>query len=167
MQVYTAAYWIDHLQLTSHVEGGAYCEYYRSVLVMDAPPYFVQPGKRNSCTGIYFLLQQGEFSAFHRIASDELWHFYYGDPLQVFELDKSGALTIHQLGNQPQQGQQFHCMIRAGNWFASAPAPGGAYSLCGCTVSPGFDYGDFELAERQNLLHQFPQHRELIASLTR
>lgn len=162
MQTLTAAYWIDHLQMTSHVEGGSFCEYYRSPLLVDTPT-----GKRNSCTGIYFLLEQGQFSAFHRIASDELWHFYDGGPLQVFELEQSGELNIHQLGKQPFQGQRLHCVIKAGNWFASAPAPGSAYSLCGCTVSPGFAYADFKLADRQALQREFPQHHDLIQSLTR
>ena len=161
---YPATYWIDRLQLTTHVEGGSFCEYYRSSLLVDSTPH---SGKRNSSTGIYFLLQQGQFSAFHRIASDELWHLYYGDPLLVYELEPTGELVIHQLGNRPDLEQQFHCVIKAGNWFASAPAAGSEYSLCGCTVSPGFDYADFRLAERQALLSQFPQHSSLILSLTR
>ncbi|MBE7170382.1 MAG: cupin domain-containing protein [Williamsia sp.] len=163
MHPYPAAYWIDRLQLTSHVEGGAFSEYYRSSLLLDIP----DGTRRHSSTGIYFLLQKGQFSAFHRIASDELWHFYYGDPLEVFELDQDGSLRIHRLGNQPQLDQQFHCVIKAGNWFASAPAAGSEYSLCGCTVSPGFEYADFELAERSILLNEFPQHSQLIRSLTR
>lgn len=162
MQTHSAAYWISRLQLTTHVEGGSFCEYYRSPLLVDTAK-----GKRNSCTGIYFLLEQGQFSAFHRIASDELWHFYGGASLQVFELEQGGELNIHTLGNQPDLGQQLQCVIKAGNWFASAPAPGSAYSLCGCTVSPGFDYADFELADRQALIGQFPQHQVLIQSLTR
>ena len=163
MPHHPATYWIDRLQLTSHIEGGSFREYYRSPLLLDSPPH---KEKRSSATGIYFLLQQRQFSAFHRIASDELWHFYYGDPLQVFELEQNGKLVIHQLGNQPEQGQQFQCLVKAGNWFASAPAPGSEYSLCGCTVSPGFDYADFQLAPRQALLSQFPQHGALIMSLT-
>ena len=167
METYTAAYWIDHLQLSSHPEGGYYAEYYRSPLELDAPPHVAQPGKRNICTGIYFLLQQGQFSAFHRIASDEIWHFYYGEPLHVLELDQTGKLTNHKLGNQPHLGQNLHCVIQAGNWFAAALGSGSGYSLCGCTVSPGFDFHDFELAKREDLMNQFPQHFGMIYYLTR
>jgi predicted cupin superfamily sugar epimerase len=163
-----ASYWIDKLQLTQHVEGGAYREAYRSELTLprSALPLLFQ-GNRPASTSIYFLLTKGEFSAFHRIASDELWHFYYGDPLLVFEIGHSGRLTEHVLGPDPEQGQAFQTTVKAGSWFASAPAPGGEYALVGCTVAPGFDFADFELADRDALARQFPEHAELIRRLTR
>lgn len=164
----TADYWIQKLQLISHIEGGAYRELYRSPLTapVDILPAAFQ-GDRNFCTGIYFLLQQGQFSAFHKIASDEQWHFYYGDPLIVYEIDRHGSLIQHHLGADIEKGQSFHCTITAGNWFASRVAAGSEYALAGCSVSPGFDFADFELANREQLTSTYPQHSKLIAELTR
>jgi len=164
----SADYWIQRFQLTEHVEGGSFRELYRSPLKAPAnalPPVFGD--NRNFCTGIYFLLKQKQFSAFHRIQSDELWHFYYGDPLVVYELDTTGQLTEHHLGNNPEEGQEFQRTIKAGSWFASRVKEGGEYALVGCTVSPGFDFADFELANREALIKQYPQHRPLIEALTR
>lgn len=164
---YSATYWINRLHLTKHVEGGYFSEVYRSSFILEQQKIPSLAGNRNISTGIYFLLEQGQFSAFHRITSDELWHFYYGDVLNIFELEENGELITHQLGSDPGKGQQFQCAIKAGNWFASAPAPESEYALCGCTVSPGFDFADFELANRDTLNHRFPQHASLINSLTR
>lgn len=163
-----ADYWIRHLQLTEHIEGGAFREVYRSswqVAPQALPASFDAP--RNISTSIYFLLKQDQFSAFHRIKSDELWHFYYGDPLVIYELEMDGTLTQHLLGNDPEQGQQFQCTVKAGNWFASRVQLGRAYSLVGCTVAPGFDFADFELADREQLAIEYPAHRNLIQQLTR
>jgi predicted cupin superfamily sugar epimerase len=163
-----AAYWIQQLQLTSHVEGGAFREVYRSELTISqkALPVFFQ-GNRNISTSIYFLLAGGQFSAFHRIASDELWHFYFGDPLLVYEIGHSGILTTHRLGPDIEKGESFQVVVKAGSWFASIPAEGSEYALVGCTVSPGFDFAEFELADRAALIKQYPQHAALIESLTR
>ena len=162
-----AAYWIKKLQLTQHVEGGSYREWYRSALSVSGKclPVFFQ-GDRNISTGIYFLLQHGQYSAFHRIASDELWHFYFGDPLLIYEINHSGILTTHRLGSDPENGEVFQTMIKAGSWFASAPAEESEYALVGCTVSPGFDFADLELADRASLSVQYPMHAELIARLS-
>ena len=163
-----ADYWIQQLQLTEHIEGGAFREVYRSPLQVAAAALPASFGaQRNISTSIYFLLKHDQFSAFHRIKSDEGWHFYYGDPLLVYELEPTGILTEHLLGNDPEQGQQFQCTVKAGNWFASRVQLGGAYSLVGCTVSPGFDFADFELAEREQLSKEYPAYRDLIGQLTR
>lgn len=163
-----AAYWMEKLQLTSHVEGGAFREVYRSELVIPRKslPLFFQ-GDRPASTHIYFLLLDSQFSAFHRIASDEVWHFYSGDPLLVYEITHSGRLVTHRLGGDPEKGETFFAVVRAGSWFASTLADGGAYGLAGCTVAPGFDFADFELAEREALAAQYPQYGELIRRLTR
>jgi predicted cupin superfamily sugar epimerase len=163
----TADYWITKLQLTTHVEGGAFREVYRSAVT--APPSalpVIFNGERNICTSIYFLLQQHQFSAFHKISSDEIWHFYFGDALVIYEIDEEGFLTIHHLGNDPSKGQSFQCVVQAGNWFAAVVAPGGDYTLSGCTVSPGFDFADFVLADKEELSAKYPQHENLIRSLT-
>lgn len=162
-----ASYWINKLQLTTHVEGGSYTRTYCSDLNFSQavlPAGF--HGPRPSSTAIYFLLEKNQFSAMHRIASDELWHFYYGDPLTVYEIDSAGYLTEHLLGNNPENNEQFQCVVKAGSWFGSKTSSGGDYSLVGCTVSPGFDFADFELGEREALLHLYPQHAGVIKMLT-
>ncbi len=167
MSTRTAEYWINRLQLTTHIEGGAFREIYRSPVsapLSALPSSFT--GDRSFCTSIYFLLQQHQFSAFHKIKSDEIWHFYYGDPLIVYEIDQQGRLIEHRLGCDPDNNESFQCVIIAGNWFAARLAPGGDYSLVGCTVSPGFDFVDFELANRAVLAAAYPQHEDLIRQLT-
>ena len=164
----SAAYWIDKLQLTPHVEGGAFREVYRSELVLprSALPLFFQ-GNRNVATSIYFLLSQGQFSAFHRIASDEQWHFYCGDALLIYEITHGGRMIEHRLGQDPSKGEVFQTVVKAGSWFASVPAPDSEYSLVGCTVAPGFDFADFELAGREALVSQYATHGDIIRRLTR
>jgi uncharacterized protein len=168
MTLSSANDWIEHLQLQKHIEGGWYKETYRSPLLLqrETAPHIVN-GDRSLCTHIYFLLQQHEFSALHRIGSDELWHFYDGDRLVVYEIDTSGRLTEHQLGKDPSNAVLPFCMIRKGSWFGSRVATGGKYALVGCTVAPGFDFADFELAGAGALSQQFPMHKDLIASLCR
>jgi uncharacterized protein len=163
-----AAYWLEKLQLARHVEGGAFREVYRSGVLLSKQtlPLFFQ-GDRPASTHIYFLLTQGQYSAFHRIAADELWHFYAGDPLEVFEITHSGRLLTHRLGSDPEKGESFFAVVSAGSWFGSAVADGGQYTLVGCTVAPGFDFADFELAERDALTRQYPEHTKLIHRLTR
>jgi predicted cupin superfamily sugar epimerase len=158
--------WIDHLKLTKHIEGGYFSEVYRSDLVLNTsqlPDQFTS--SRHCCTHIYFLLEKNQFSAFHRIKSDELWHFYAGDALIIYEMDASGKLVEHRLGQDPASHHLFTC-IKAGNWFGARLEENGNYSLVGCTVSPGFDYADFEMGDRNFLVKNFPEHAVLISSLT-
>jgi predicted cupin superfamily sugar epimerase len=164
----TADYWREQLQLESHVEGGSFLETYRSrwVLHKSALPPGMK-GNRNASTCIYFLLEYGDFSAFHRIAADEIWHFYDGTPLSIYEIDTAGRLTVHKLGRQLHLGEQLQVVITAGNWFAARVDVAGGFTLAGCTVAPGFDFEDFELAQRKKLQALFPQHKELIGTLTR
>jgi uncharacterized protein len=168
MSQHNADYWIQHLKLQPHPEGGAYARVYTAELIIprsSLPENF--SGDRNSCTHIYYLLQQNDFSAFHRIQSDELWHFYDGDTLCIYELDRDGELTEHVLGKNLEKGESPFLVIKAGNWFASKLKSGSTYALLGCTVSPGFDFADFEMADRNKLIKLYPQHKELIVSLTR
>ena len=163
----TAEYWINRLQLSTHIEGGAFREIYRSPVMAPAaalPSSF--NGDRSFCTSIYFLLQQHQFSAFHKIKSDEVWHFYYGDALIVYEIDQQGHMIEHRLGCDPNNNESFQCVVAAGNWFAARLAPDGEYALVGCTVSPGFDFTDFELADRNELVRLYPEHATVIKELT-
>jgi predicted cupin superfamily sugar epimerase len=164
----SAEYWINNLELKDHPEGGAFAETYRGSLKIsrqNLPGNF--KGERNICTGIYYLLQKNQFSAFHRLCSDELWHFYTGDPLTIYEIDVlTGKLMVHTLGSDFDARQTFQAVIKAGNWFASRICGEGTYALVGCTVAPGFDFAEFEVAERKKLTEQYPLHKDLIASLT-
>lgn len=160
--------YIQTLQLQVHPEGGFYRETYRSPLLMDVAQ--VDPGElvqRNVSTGIYFLLEQGNFSAFHKIRSDEMWHFYAGQALEVLEISPAGELRCTRLGPDVLQGEVFQHVVPAHTWFASRVVEGGSFSLVGCTVAPGFDFADFCLADRAALAATFPQHRQTIHALTR
>jgi len=160
----TAEQWAEYLGMSPHPEGGWYKETYRASGSI-APQGF--DGERSFSTAIYFLLTADVFSAFHRIRSDEVWHFYAGDGLTVHEIAVDGAYTAHRLGPDPDKGESFQLMVPAGSWFASEVTHGGAYGLVGCTVAPGFDFRDFEMAQRDALASQFPQHAEVIARLCR
>jgi len=160
-------YWIKHLRLEPHPEGGYFRQTYRSSLTIprDALPGF--SGSRPAATAIYFLLEGENFSAFHRLRSDEMWHFYVGSPIQVHLIDREGKRSSFLLGDDPDAGQALQAVVPAGCWFASHVADWKDWALVGCTVSPGFDFADFELADRTELNTNYPQHRDLIRRLTR
>lgn len=156
------------LNLQPHPEGGFFKETYRSDQVI---PHSILgedfDGDRNVCTGIYFLLTSDTFSAFHRINQDEMWHFYQGSPLMLHIISAKGEYQCIEIGADVLNGQHPQYVVKAGDWFGATVKNENDYSLVGCTVAPGFDFRDFELAERAVLSAQFPQHKEVIASLTR
>lgn len=164
----TAQTYIQALNLQAHPEGGFFRETYRSKCVaavsLDDLTDMVH---RNISTGILFLLEEGNFSAFHQIKSDEMWHFYAGQSLEVLELTDSGELLCTRMGPDILGGDVPQHVVWANTWFASRVASGGEFSLVGCTVAPGFDFTDFRLADRRTLQANFPQHSKLIAELTR
>ena len=163
-----AQYWIQELKLTPHPEGGYFRQTYRADLVIgkDAlPSPFTGP--RAVSTAIYFLLDGENFSAFHRIRSDELWHFYAGSSIAIYIIDQLGAGSRILLGSNPDAGEVFQSAVKAGCWFASWVQDPKAFALVGCTVAPGFDFEDFEVAKRPELTRLFPQHAKLIEQLTR
>lgn len=162
----TAEYWIKHLALLPHPEGGFYRETYRaseSISPEGLPDRF--NGGRNFSTAIYFLLRSQDRSLFHRIKSDELWHYHAGSSLSLYVLTTNG-LSIHTLGPDPEQGQSLQVVIPANSWFGARVDSEDSYTLSGCTVSPGFDFQDFRMAEREALIKTFPNHRDIIALLT-
>ncbi len=164
--IFTAAHLIDKFELERHPEGGWYKETYRSGEIFAAhalPERF--KGGRFFSTAIYFLLEENDHSAFHRIKSDECWHFYAGDPLLVYILHEKGEMKVIQLGSDIGKGQLFQYVVPANTWFASRPATGAAFSFVGCTVSPGFDFADFEIADSDKLSHLFPEHETVIREL--
>lgn len=160
--------WIRALELQPHPEGGWYREVYRSA---ESIPHPALPqrftGERNFATSIYYLLGPGDFSALHRIRQDEIWHFYDGSRLVVQVIHPNGDTEQLQLGRNLANGERPMAMVPAGSWFGARVAEGDSYSLLGCTVAPGFDFEDFELPKRAELLELFPQHGELIITLTR
>jgi predicted cupin superfamily sugar epimerase len=163
-----AGEWVERLGLRPHPEGGYFRETYRAAETVareHLPPRFA--GDRAFCTAIYFLLQGDDFSALHRIKSDELWHFYDGSALTVTIIDQAGALSEVRLGRDWTRGEVPQAVVPAGCLFGSRPAEPGTFALVGCTVAPGFDFADFELPPRQELLALYPQHREVIERLTR
>ena len=159
---------INHLKLLPHPEGGYYAETYRSpeTIVSHALPNRFG-GDRSFSTAIYFLIPVGQFSAWHRIQADELWHFYEGQPLHVYVIYADGNMEIIKLGSAIENGEVFQAMVPAGCWFASKPMGKEGYSLVGCTVAPGFDFTNFELAEREQLAKNYPEHAPLIVEMTR
>jgi len=162
---------IRELQLQPHPEGGYYRETYRSVQAVS-----VEAGQRSASTAIYYLLQGGDYSAWHRIASDELWHFYAGSSLQIHVMDTQGCLVTHRLGNPLQDAAAvFQVVVPAGHWFAAELAepvpheaghtPGARFALVGCTVAPGFEFSEFELADTVDLSARYPEHASLLRRL--
>lgn len=164
----TAVELVNRFNMLPHPEGGFYARTYSSsgfVPVHSLPEGF--SGSRPFSTAIYFLLEKGNFSAFHRIKSDECWHFYTGQCLLIHMIDPRGVLTTTKLGTTINEGETFQFVVPAGSWFASEPAPSAAFSFVGCTVAPGFDFEDFELAYSNELVKLYPQHQSLIKRLCR
>ena len=147
--------WIQRLEMNEHPEGGWYVESFRDERMIE---------NRSASTAIYFLLERGVPSHFHKIASAELWHFYCGAPLLVHEL-RGGSYLAHRVGPDWERGERFQATIPAYSWFGAETL--GAYSLVGCTVAPGFSFDDFALAKRERLFGEYPKHRALIERLTR
>lgn len=153
---------VHTLNLHPHPEGGFYAETWRADRMVETPN-----GSRAAGTAIYFLLTQGNFSAFHRIASDEVWHFYEGDPVHIHIIEaQTGHLQTVKLGPF-SLGGTCQAVVKAGDWFASESMGRQGYALVGCTVAPGFDFHDFELANRDPLCRAFPRHQAIIERLTR
>ena len=163
-----SAYWIEKLQLAPHPEGGYFRQTYRSevVIAREALPAGFS-GARAVSTAIYFLLEGENFSAFHRLRSDEVWHFYVGEPLIVHVMDADGKYSRILLGDDPEAGQVLQAVVRAGSWFASHVADWKGFAVVGCTVAPGFDFTDFEMGKREELVARYPEFRKVIERLTR
>jgi uncharacterized protein len=152
---------IAKLSLERHPEGGWYRQTYRSRDGVDTAR-----GARVASTAIYFLLQDGEFSALHRIASDEVWHFYLGSPLKVEAITSEGLVESFVLGPNLAEGEVLQGCVPAGRWFGASLAHG-AWALVGCTVAPGFEFSDFEMGHREELLTLFPHCADVVRKLTR
>ena len=162
-----ARYWIEKLKLEPHPEGGYFRQTYKSGLLIPAGSLPSHSGPRAASTAIYFLLEAENFSAFHRLRSDELWHFYAGSPLLVHVINPAGAYSTLLLGNDPDAGHVFQAAVPAEHWFASHVVDWTAWALVGCTVAPGFDFADLEIGKRAELIRQYPGQETIIRRLTR
>jgi predicted cupin superfamily sugar epimerase len=163
-----ANYWIEKLQLKKHPEGGYFREVYRSdeMIKPEHLPDRYQVAHSFS-TVIYYLLKGNQISAFHRLKSDEVWHFYTGSTLTLHIISETGDYAEVNLGADPEAGEIFQTVVPAGCWFGATVNDSSSFTLVGCTVAPGFDFTDFELADRENMLNHFPQHQTIIEELTR
>jgi len=154
---------VSLLSLLPHPEGGHFKETYRSQSSVTRTEDGVS---RSASTAIYYLLCGGERSTWHRIQSDELWHFYEGVPIRIYVLEPHGALSILRLGNPLRhEGAQFQALVPAGRWFAAECEEPEGFSLVGCTVAPGFEFEEFEIADKRVLHQHWPEHGALIERL--
>jgi predicted cupin superfamily sugar epimerase len=153
--------WIDELKLVPHPEGGLYVETHRAPLHVATPQ-----GDRSASTAIYFLLPAGSFSALHRVRSDEVWHHYDGDPVELTLLDPIGGARVVRLGRDRARGERPQVIVPAETFQAARPI-GDRFALCGCTVAPGFVFDDFELPSRAELRALFPKEEKLVTRFTR
>ena len=165
--MHTAEDWIRHLDLEPHPEGGCYREVYRSSETIDSKGLPLRfDGKRVFSTSIYFLLRARETSSLHRIQQDEIWHYHDGGGLRVHVINPEGHHVAIDLGRDLGKNQQPQAVVQAGCWFGAEVIGDDPFALVGCTVAPGFEFDDFELANRAALIQQFPSHAELIEKLT-
>jgi len=191
-----AAYWIKKLNLEKHPEGGYFRQTYRSREAIEAsalPGRFTADRQtltdRLISTAIYYLLSADEFSAFHSLKSDELWHFHCGAAVTIHIIDQNGKYSAIRLGSDFDRGEVFQAVVEAGCWFGATVESGdraqvscassppacyprshpcsAPYSLVGCTVAPGFDFSDFRLGDRRELIERYPEHKTIIEKLTR
>ncbi|HOX82486.1 MAG TPA: cupin domain-containing protein [Chryseolinea sp.] len=153
---------IQKLQLQPHPEGGFYRETYRSNQSMLSN----EEQNRNVSTSIYYLLENKDKSHFHRIKSDELWYFHQGKTLEIVSIQNNNLVTI-LLGNDLSKGEVPQAMIPANVWFAARVKNEIGFSLVSCSVAPGFDFKDFEMAKRQDLIQLFPDQRDVIENFTK
>lgn len=163
----SAKYYIEKLDLKPHPEGGFFKEIFKSEEKMHQdhlPERF--GGHRHFLTSIYFLLETGNISKFHKIKSDELWYFHEGVSCTVVTIDDNGKLEEHKVGLNIANGEQPQAVVKQGLWFGAYVNKPDSYSLVGCAVAPGFDFLDFEMGDRENLIKQFPHHKEIITKLT-
>jgi predicted cupin superfamily sugar epimerase len=153
------------LGLTPHPrEGGFYVRTYEAAETISLPRY---DGERRTGTAIYYLLEPGTFSEMHRLKSDEIFHFYAGDAVEMLQLQEGHPGRTVVIGNDLAASQRPQVVVPHSVWQGSRLREGGAWALLGCTVSPGFEYEDYETADRAELMGLWPEWAEMIAELTR
>ena len=154
-------YWIEKLNLKPHKEGGYFSRTYTSNCVTDEKKLPI----KHCASSIYYLLEGNDFSAFHRIKSDEIWYFHLGCNLKIHEINPKGNYLLHILGIEEVATPQI--LIKANSWFAAECATENSYSLVSCMVCPEFVFSEFEMAQKNFLIKEFPQYKDLITRLCR
>jgi predicted cupin superfamily sugar epimerase len=164
--MFTADYFITKLGLEAHVEGGYFKELYRNAhTISDSGLPMKFEGKRPLSTTIYYLLQSGQVSKFHRLKFDELWFYHYGSPLLVHMIDSNGNLKSAKLGLNVENGEIPQIVVPSNSVFGAEVVDNDSFGLVSCMVSPGFDYRDFELFTAKTLIKLYPEHEKIIARL--
>ncbi|MFL0245574.1 cupin domain-containing protein [Candidatus Clostridium stratigraminis] len=165
--MYTADYFVKKLDMISHPEGGFYKEsFVSSENISDRRLNVVIEESRKLWTSIYFLLRDGEVSNFHRLKSDEMWYYHSGSSLTIYMITPEGELITEELGLNIEKGEKPQILVPKDYIFGSAMNNEG-YALVGCMVSPGFEFKDFELFERNYLLEIYPEYEQVIIKLTK
>jgi len=162
VQKQTAAFWIEKLGLQPHPEGGYYREVFRSDLQVSRSD---SPAKKQACTSIYYLLEGKDFSGFHRIASDELWYFHKGSALVIHAINEKGEHIAHEVSDSSTGS--LSVSIEAGLWFAAEIPSGEGFVLVSCAVAPGFEFSEFEMADKGKLIELYPAHEGVLERLCR
>lgn len=148
-------------------EGGYYVETYRAKeKITQAALSDRFAGERNFSTAILYLLTPDTFSTLHRLKSDEVFHFYLGNPATMLQLHPDGSSELITLGQDILNGQRIQATVPKGTWQGAFLKQGGNFALLGTTMAPGFESNDFELGQREELLKQYPDQKELILKLT-
>jgi predicted cupin superfamily sugar epimerase len=164
----TSTDWIQALGLIPHPEGGYYREFYRSSHVLSEsslPEGF--RGERDLGSVIHYMLTKNDFSAFHRLRSDEIWHFHHGSAFLIHIISPEGDYRRLKLGLDVHVGEVPCIAIPAGSFFGAEVAEENSYALASCTVMPGFSFEDFQMPSRDKLLAKFPKLFSEIMHLTR
>ncbi|BES63702.1 cupin domain-containing protein [Gottschalkiaceae bacterium SANA] len=156
---------VNRLELLPHPEGGYYKQTYKDDGLVEGYRGIDLTSPHASSTAIYFLMTEGNFSALHRLKQDEVWHFYEGSALSVHTIKPDGTHQEIRLGRDFQAGEVYQAVVKRGDIFGSCVDSG--YALVGCTVAPGFEFEDFELLPKADLLAAYPMYRKLIEKLTR
>jgi uncharacterized protein len=162
MKENNSKFWIDKLGLARHIEGG----YYKQIYVSNKQ--CLEHDNRNLATCIFYLLDGKDYSAFHKINGDEIWHFFIGSSLTIYMInEKNSELKIEKLGPNLNNEEKLQLIITEGNWFAAEVNDKSSFTLVGCTVIPGFDFKNFELATKKSLLLKFPSCKNIIEKLSK
>ena len=162
MDTASAAYWINHLNLQPHPEGGFYKEVFRSGITVNKAK---SSDIRQACTSIYYLLEGEDYSGFHRLVSDEIWYFHKGSPLLIQVINEAGDYYSYELSDASTGN--LSVVIEAGLWFAAELPSKEGFTLVSCAVAPGFEFAEFEMAEQETMIKLYPQHAGLLNRLCR
>ena len=161
--MYTAEYWIQHLNLKPHPEGGFFKEEYRSNIEIDQHNLPVgYKSARRIATSIYYMLRSQDISRLHRLKSDELWYFHSGGAIKVYVIDTEGNKHTYLLGSNHERAEQYSLLIPGGSIFCAEVTEKASYGLVSCVVCPGFEFEDFEMFDKEDLIQAYPKHTALI-----